>query len=1022
MYFHTHADHLIVRSPVSLGMPFPPLLPPRRLIRWLLPVLALVLAATASAGTNYLARYWDFETSVSVSGLNCLCLGRDGFLWLGAKDGLVRFDGIQFTRVTIPELDLIQGNSITALWEDDRSQLWLGCESGEVFCWDRPHGIVKEIPQKWPSQPVRSVARDGRGDVWIALASHELVRVRDGWTLHAPASAPTTGTVQHLLLTSDGRLYQQFGEVFRLQGGTVESPVWQELRLKDTRVQRIAPSRKGGQWIYADDKIRLWTGTKWGEERGRLPPGTYINRMLESSSGDLFVGTLYNGMVIFREDGSMQQLFDGASGGDRIVDMIEDREGNILACSDRRLMLIRPSRVGVIPSENNWGGSRPVSVACADDGTWWLGTEGSGLFHILPGQPKPVTESSGLKSLFVWSLLAEHDGRLWVGTWGGGLFQGTNGSFEPASHWNLSVQGWAVSAILRDRTGVLWVGTNTGLWRWLGDDWSMVREPDGSPVMLVRGLAEDAEGRIWLATNGHGLKYYNRDHVYSLGPADGVRARFISAVHCDKAGMIWVGTSGMGLYRLHKGQWIHLDHLNGLPADDIFHIAEDQKGKFWFTSPVGVFSVSRNELEDTADGRLQQVHPLILDRVDGMPSSYCSRGTQSAACMNPDGRFLVPTALGLAVIPTDQIVTCTDRVPVAITAASIDDRVIAPSPDHSILAPAGTRRIAVEFAAPSFSNPERIHFRYQLLGLDNRWIDLGTRHSVLFSHLPPGDYTLRVMASNPDMVWNPVPATLTLRVDPYFWETEWFRIGSLMLLVLLVGLTVWYFVHRRIRLRLEQLEAQQAIEQERRRIARDIHDELGASLTQIMMMSQAYASPVEGPDATLLPRIHSVACEITKSMDELVWAVNPTHDTIESFAAYGARVAQELVSASGLRLRLNIPNQLPEVSLSAGMRHHLLLFLKEAINNALRHARAGEVSLTLAVANSCLCLEISDDGQGFAQNALPEANPAKRQGGHGLPNLSRRAQEMGGGLEISSAPQRGTTLRLTVPLPAPDRP
>lgn len=997
-------------------LPSPPLV--RRLARWLQPALALLLAVTAVGETNYLVRSWDFETGISVNGLNCLCLSHDGFLWLGAKDGLIRFDGIQFVRVSTPESNLILGNSITALWEDDHGQLWLGCESGEVYRWDRATGTVVALPQKWQAQPVRSIAGDGLGEVWLALASHDLVRVRDGWTLQAPASAPSAGTVQHLLRTSDGRLYQQLGPTIRLQGGSREAPSWQELRLADTFIQRIAPSRSGGQWIYADERIRLWTGTQWAEERGHPPTGTYINRMLESSSGDLFIGTLYRGMLVYRRDGTVQQIFDTAAGGERIVDLTEDREGNILACSDRRLIRIRPSRVGVIPSEENWGGSRPVSVTSAPDGSWWLGTEGSGLYqyHFQADRPQHLTAASGLQSPFVWSLYAEKDGRLWVGTWGGGLCQGLEGRFTPAQNWELTIQGWAVSALHRDRSGVLWAASNTGVWRQDGHAWTQVKEEDGSPVMLVRGLAEDAEGRIWMATSGRGLKWWANGHVHSLGPAEGIPARFISALYCDPAGSLWVGTVGLGLYRYASGHWDHLDHLDGLPSDDIFSIAGDQQGKLWFTSPIGVFAVSRQELNEAAAGQLPQVHSLILDRDDGLPSNNCSRGTQSAAAMTPDGQFLVPTALGLAVIPTGSVAPRTGKVPVAITSANIDDRVVTASADHAIRAPAGTRRIAVEFTAPTFSNPERIHFRYQLLGLDNRWTDLGPRRSVLFSHLPPGDYILRVMASNPDMVWNPTPATVALSIAPYFWETEWFRIGALMLLILCVGLAVWFIVHRRIQLRLEQLEAQQAIEQERRRIARDIHDELGASLTQIMMMSQTTATG--GTDTVLLPRIHAVACDITKSMDELVWAVNPSHDTLESFAAYGARITQELVSAAGLRLRLHIPDHLSEIKLSAGMRHHLLLFLKEAINNVLRHAHAREVTMTLTVDDHQLRLEVTDDGQGFVLAEQPEEEHDARPGGHGLPNLRRRAQEMGGIMELVTAPRCGTTVRLTIPLPS----
>ncbi|MBI2516325.1 MAG: ATP-binding protein [Opitutae bacterium] len=976
----------------------------------------MLLTVTAWGRNKYLVRSWDIETDISASGLNCLCLSREGFLWLGAFEGLIRFDGIQFTRENFPDSSPIHGNNITALWESDQGVLWIGCESGEMFSWDYHRGQLTQQPQRWPAQSVRSIAGDGRGDIWLALDTHDIVRLRDGWTLHAPPSATASGNVQHLLSTSDGRLYQQFGTVLQLQGGSKEQPYWQELQLPGVIIQRIAPS-PGGQWIFANDRIRLWTGKAWGEERGKVPPGTYIIRMREASSGDLFVGTLRSGLLVFQADGSMQELDVIPGVGERIQDMIEDREGNILACSHNRLVCVSPSRVRVVSSEDNWGNSRPVSVASTPDGSWWLGTEGSGLYRIKDEQRVHLAETAGL-SPFVWSLLPEGDNRLWIGTWGGGMYRYQDGAVSPDEHWNRSIQGWVVPAILRDRAGTLWAGTNTGLWHREKDEWIPVREADGSPVMQIRGMAEDREGRIWLATNGQGLKYWAAGRIHAIEPTEGIPARFISAVHCDRSGRIWVCTLGMGLYRLTGRQWSHIGYAHGLPTNDLYSLSEDQHGKFWFTSPAGIFAIAEKELIELTGGLLERLHPFILDHNDGLPSTYCSRGTQSAAWLCPDGQLLVPTSMGLAAVPTAELAASKTKVNVIFTAASIDDQVVNPVAGRTLHIPPGTRRTQFEFTSPSFSNAKRIHFRYQLLGLDNRWVDLGSRRNVLFSHLPPGDYLLRVMASNPDMVWNPIPATLALSIEPYFWETEWFRLGSLMLLVLLVGLTVWYIVRRRTRLQLEQLEAQQAIEQERRRIARDIHDELGASLTQIMMMSQVPNPVDEGvsTDATLLPRIHTVACAITKSMDELVWAVNPSHDTIESLAAYGVRIAQELVSAAGLRLRLNIPGLLPDLKLSAGLRHHLLLFLKEAINNALRHARAREISLTLMVENAQLRLEVSDDGQGFTPASAPEEGNPDRSGGHGLPNLRRRAQEMGGTLEIVSAPQRGTTLRLTVPL------
>ncbi len=988
--------------------------------RLVLLVLACCLTGARGAGADYLIRSWDFEPGPSVRGLNCICLDREGFLWLGAKDGLVRFDGLLFQRQTFPDSTLLQGHNITAIWQARNGVLWLGCESGDLYTWDRHRSVLAAVPQTWEPQAVRSIACDGYGDVWLALASHDVVRVRDGWRLPAPPLASTEGTVQPLLLTFDGRLYQQEGAMIRLQGGTRDRPDWMQSNFAATRILRIAPSRKGGLWIYGDDQVRRWTEAhEWAETRCHLPPGTYMTRMIEAASGDLFAGTSNQGVLILKSDGTVESLSGtGSAVPERIVDLTEDPEGNILVCGDSRLHRIRLSRVQVVTSPDNWNSTRPVAVTEQADGTIWIGTEGSGLYRVGASGVQSLAHTGGLNKLFIWSLLNEPDGGLLVGTWGAGLFTGRDERFAPAPGWS-DARGWTISALMRDRAGGIWAATNTGLWRQQDQTWAPVLDENGKPVLLVRYLLEDRRGRMWLATNGHGLGWYEAGRIRYLTAADGLPARFVTSLHESPDGTLWAATLGMGLYRLKAGNWAQVDRRHGLPADDIYHIADDRRGHLWFTSNIGVFALDEQELAAGAENQAAGLHPLILDRDDGLPSNYCSSGTQSAACMTEDGRFIVPTTRGVAILPTRSIRSETHRVTVRFTGVSVDDTDTALRGNDRIAAPPGTRRLAVEFTAPSFTNPERVHFRYQLIGLYPHWVDLGAHRSVLFSHLPPGSYSLRVTASNADGIWNPTPAVLDFSVAPYFWETSWFSVLAVSLLVATVAGTVWFVVHRRARRRLEQLERQQAIESERRRIAGDIHDQLGASLTQIMLLSQSTGStpPVAGSPG-LLSKVHAVALDITKSMDELVWAINPSHDTLESFAAYGARVTQEIAAASGLRARLHIDAQLPEVRLQAGVRHHLLLVLKEALTNVVRHAEASEVRLTLRAEGRQLILEVADNGHGFAP-PLPVAaeDPPRRIGGHGIPNLRARATQLHGSLTLTSTPGQGTVLRLAIPLP-----
>jgi signal transduction histidine kinase len=270
-------------------------------------------------------------------------------------------------------------------------------------------------------------------------------------------------------------------------------------------------------------------------------------------------------------------------------------------------------------------------------------------------------------------------------------------------------------------------------------------------------------------------------------------------------------------------------------------------------------------------------------------------------------------------------------------------------------------------------------------------------------------------------VWNEAGVSLPFTLLPQFWQTWWFRAGGGLLTVLAAGGTVWLDMRRRMRRRLEKLERQQAVERERARIAKDIHDDLGASLTRITMLSQSARSgtPVPQEVAANLERIQGTARELTRSMDEIVWAVNPRHDTLDSLASYLTRFAQDYLSASGVRCRLEVPLQLPAWPLTAEVRHNVFLAFKEALHNVVCHAAAAEVRVALQLAGETIILTVTDDGRGFDTGESPAATPPKPgriSQGNGLANLKRRLAEIHGECGIQSAPGRGTTVTFTVPV------
>jgi signal transduction histidine kinase len=292
-------------------------------------------------------------------------------------------------------------------------------------------------------------------------------------------------------------------------------------------------------------------------------------------------------------------------------------------------------------------------------------------------------------------------------------------------------------------------------------------------------------------------------------------------------------------------------------------------------------------------------------------------------------------------------------------------------------------------------------------------VDSGIKRSVNYNYLPPGDYRFEVAARNNDGVWSDKNAEFAFTVLPYFWQTLGFRVASAAILVAGAAGIVWFETRRRMRRKLETLERQRAIENERARIAKDIHDDLGSTLTRITMLSD----PVRGAgEETLAPtgslhQIHTTARELTRSMDEIVWAINPQHDTLDSLMAYLESFAQDFLGTARVRCRFDVPLQLPVLPLTAEARHNLFLAFKEALHNVVKHSQATEVRIGAGLTPTEFTLMLEDNGCGFL---LAEAG---RKGfGNGLANMRRRLAKIGGQCEIEPVPGRGTRVSFVVKL------
>jgi signal transduction histidine kinase len=321
------------------------------------------------------------------------------------------------------------------------------------------------------------------------------------------------------------------------------------------------------------------------------------------------------------------------------------------------------------------------------------------------------------------------------------------------------------------------------------------------------------------------------------------------------------------------------------------------------------------------------------------------------------------------------------------------------------------KSVEFHYTSPTLQAPNRLQFRYRLAAWDPDWVHAGSRRVAYYTRLPVGRYEFDVMAGGPDGVWQEAPQKLRLDVVPRFWERRWVQALALAGLLTALVVAVWSASRTRMRRRLATLERQRALEQERSRIARDMHDEIGARLTQISLLSamtEGSASD-ETEVRTQSKKISGLARGLTQSLDEIVWAVRPQNDNLESLVDYLDESLRDLCEGSPMRYWFSGPPTVPAVEVPANVRHNILLACAEVVNNALKHSGSTEVRVSLRLDPGRLGIEIADNGRGF-DVAEGEARRS------GLVHIRQRLEEIGGTCEFRSAAGQGTRFAFAMPM------
>jgi signal transduction histidine kinase/ligand-binding sensor domain-containing protein len=963
-------------------------------------------AQTTAGEPAFVVREWHREEGLPSEVISDVTQTRDGYLWLATPAGLVRFDGREFKVFVVLESLYPNRPALMAVSENDRG-LWVVTRSGESMHFRDGVFTADPLPKPYAGASTAEAFLAPDESRWVALRDRAILRfsgngfqvfdARHGIKPDHAARFAVDGRGQVWISSGDFLGRYENGTLVPVDAGTTGSEL------------RVISSRVGGPWVVTAEKVLKLDADNRPQTFATLPRllgAHYVTAACEDRTGALWLGTRSQGVHRFKD----QKVVHVPTSNERVNALIEDCEGNIWVGTQGGLNSIGPKihqlydkTAGLLENSN-------YSLCETRDGSVWSANGDGGIVRFNRDEVTVPIQHPQWPRFGVLAIASNPAGGLW--------FAGSPGLFQlPAdlSQLPIAVGPPSITGVRRmfsDSHGNLWLSIDRGrLARWSVDKkYIILGEENGLVGGEVRSFAEDKNGVVWIGTSQGRLLRWADDRFSAATPSPPTDIGAINMIHFEAGNVLWLATALRGIAILQPGGPRILDAQNGLPENSITQIVADDHGFVWCGSDTALFRLSRSEIQRYAANEIPAVNPVILGRDEGLKGITCSGIYFPGAIKTRDGHIWFATRQGvLAIDPSASLLNSSPRrVRIEEILAGSQRLPTAPA----VVISSDVRKFQIKFSILCLSAPRRVHAEFRLDGFDSDWISAGGSNVASYPRLRPGVYTFQVRAGIGGTEQNQVTDTVKIEVQAPWWQAAWFVAAAVVVVVLAIGATVRVWSTRRLRRRLRELEREHAVERERTRIAQNIHDDVGAGLTHISLLTQS-ALVDNAPEK--LNRIYEATREITRSLDEIVWAANPTHDTLESFAEYLASNAQRFLHAANIRCRLDFPVQLPSQTVPSQVRHHLFLCCREAINNVVKHAHATSVLIQLSVRPVELTVVIADDGRGFQATGKPD--PARTNSGNGLHNMQQRMTELGGTCAITAGPEgRGTTVTLSAPI------
>jgi signal transduction histidine kinase/ligand-binding sensor domain-containing protein len=957
---------------------------------------------------------WTTEHGLPGNAIYALAPAADGYLWTAGLNGLARFDGVRFVRFRLweglPSLETLH------LVQDTAGRLWVGTDDAGVVVLEnrrfrsfaRTNGLGGDI--------VRALAEDGEGKVWVA---HDQGLARWDGSQFVNMHLPTENGKQSgcKSVFCGGKSIWALGEDWVLHEW--RNGKWQtaaSLQKTGFRFERVFETGDGQVWaqLYPYGLGRL-QGDQWfmfGPESGLTK--SYIRAVLDQGNGVLLYGTYEQGLFVFQNGRAAPVPLAQVPNLDGVLSIKEDKLGNIwVGTRAQGLLRLRRPRVQVVPGTDQM---RIARIAFDNRGRFWMGS-GEGLAYQQGEKFVSVPVPTRLPKLSVATLTPCPEGGMWIAVARNGLWE-----FDP-DRYEVPIQKLPGSSddmmgvlLAQDRAGGFWFGSERGELGHLqkGETNLLGQVPHPADRRVVQ-LMGDARGGVWARIVGTGMIRLNAEgkELERVGLAEGLPVNSVRCWLSDGEGGLWMG-SPMGLYWWHQSKLLLFDTRHGLPDDLVLNLANDVSGHIWCAAQNQLFRLSKQEMEEVATRNGAVAHPRVIGASAGLKSIPFAAGIASRAVRAPNGRLFFPRVWDVISFDPAEFEQPEAAPTVRIEEVSLDGRrVDLSSANPQLRIPAGTAEIGLRYTGLGSVAPETLRFRYRFDGTDKDWSEVGEQRMVNFRHLPPGSYRFRITASAAGGEWADPGAVIAWTLEPFFWQTTWFRMLAAIAAGSIVAVLVWQRVRNVEKRRLAQelfsrklLESQEV---ERRRIAVELHDGLGQNLVLVKNLA-AFRMAGNGEE-TSPPQTAEIVAAAERALEEvhaISYALRPPELDRLGLAKAISVMVRRAAEASGIRFetRVQFDGKLP-----AGSDIQLFRIAQEAVNNLIKHSGASTARVELWQDEAGLHLVVADDGCG-----LPD-NPERTSDGSGLglSGIEERARLIGAQCKWLSPPRQGTTLSVFVP-------